>query len=268
MDEPGAPQVTSPYPLMVDEFEGRPVICTADLDWNLRILDLATGKLVGKPLPNPVQVYPDPVVGGKYAPFAFGLLQGQPVLIVNEQDEIGIWDPVKIQKIAEPIKVRFKEGGYVQSLKLSKLEGRPVVLVGSSHGDLWIGDLLDKAQIATWRGSQFSTIAVGELDERRLVAVGEHGKDSPIQLKNVAHGQGEGRLITHHEGYISSIGLGKLGERSVIVSGGSEGDLRVWNPDGELLSEIQFGARIDDLAFGRHSMLVVSTSKGIAVLEF
>jgi WD40 repeat protein len=268
-DESGVPQATEAYVLVVDEFEGRPVICTADSDWNLRILALATGELVYGPLPNPVQVHPDPIMGSLHAPFTFGLLQGQPVLIVFEQHGIGIWDPVEVQRIAAPIKVHFKEGGYVKlRLTLSKIEGRPVVLAGSSKGEVWIGDLLDRTQIAAWRDSEFSTIAMGKVDGQRLVATGEYCKESSIQLRNLANGQSEGRLITHHEGYISSIGLGKLDDRSVIVSGGSEGDLRVWNPDGELLSAVQLEAKIDDLAFGRGSTLVASTSRGIAVLEF
>jgi hypothetical protein len=46
----------------------------------------------------------------------------------------------------------------------------------------------------------------------------------------------------------------------VIVSAGSENHLCVWNPDGKLLSEIQFGADINDLAF-RRGWILVSNSE-------
>lgn len=258
----GAERAATAYSISVDKLDGRPVICAMDEDWNLRILDLGTGRLVGEPLPNPLE-YPIHM-------YAFGLLQGRPVLVIYDQHppRLGMLDPVARQWIGPSLPVYFGRGGMLGALQLGRLGGRLLVLAGSRKGDLWVGDLLDSAQIASWSGDPFSAIAIGELGGRQLVAVGLHGKDSWIQIRNLTDGAEERRLTTSHEGFISAIGLGELADRPAIVSGGSEGDLRVWSPEGELLSEIQMGARIDNVVVGPESRLVVSTSKGIAVLKY
>ncbi len=253
-----AHQATASYAVTVAELEGRPVICTADRDWNLRVLDLATGELVGEVLPNLLE----------FPSFVFGLVEGRHVLIVGAQDVIGIWDPVEEQRLGAPLQPQFNDGGNLMRPKLTWLDGRPVVLVGSHKGGLWVGDLLSGETIAMWRAKKFSTLALGELGGRRLVAVGEYGKESTIQLRNLADGVEAGKIASRHEGYLSALGLGELGQRPVVVSGGSEGNLRLWGLDGELVSEIQFGARIDDIVIAPEALLVVSTTKGIAVLKF
>jgi hypothetical protein len=247
------------YGVTLNTWEGQPVICAFDEDWTLRILDLDTGRLVREPL--------SILVDGPRNMYVFGLLRDRPILLVFDTNSylLGIRDLVANQWAGASMQVHFKKGGYFQRLYLSSLEGRPVVLVGSTEGDLWVGDLLERKQVAAWRGNPSSAIAFGEVGKRRLVAVGERGKERPIQLRNLAHGMEEGRIATRHESYLSAIGLGELSGRSVVVS---EGDLRIWDLHGELLSEVQMGARIDDLFVGPESKLVVSTSMGIAVLQY
>jgi hypothetical protein len=54
----------------------------------------------------------------------------------------------------------------------------------------------------------------------------------------------------------------------VIVSASSEGDLCVWNPDGKLLSEIQFGADINDPCFWARVRYLLFRTPSIGYMRF
>jgi WD40 repeat protein len=143
-----------------------------------------------------------------------------------------------------------------------------MILAASSEGDAWVWDPAEVTPVAACQVGKFGAVTAGLLGGQPIVATGKFGKESPVQLRRLADGSLWKEIPTRHERYITSIAIGELRDGCVVATGGSEGDLRLWNPDGELVSEIHFGASVQDLAFGKESTLVVSTSKGVAALGF
>jgi WD40 repeat protein len=67
---------------------------------------------------------------------------------------------------------------------------------------------------------------------------------------------------------VHSVALGQLGEREVIVSGGRDGTVRVWEPGSyKIWASIFMDAAVHSIALSGTD-IVAGTSAGIAVLRF
>ncbi len=77
---------------------------------------------------------------------------------------------------------------------------------------------------------------------------------------------GKGRGRKGHEGWVTSVVLGHLGGREVIVSGGWDNTIRIWGfQSDEPWASILLDALVNSVAFNG-TYIVGGTSAGIAVL--
>lgn len=75
------------------------------------------------------------------------------------------------------------------------------------------------------------------------------------------------RTIWAH-GYVASVAVGTLDGRSVIVSGGEDSVVRLWNAQGVALSEVHIGSNVNELTLVEPGTVVVGAKGGLLVIRF
>ncbi len=82
-----------------------------------------------------------------------------------------------------------------------------------------------------------------------------------------ATGDPIGNPLTGHNDPVLAVALGRLGDRDVIISGGNDGTVRVWNPaTGTTLHVADLLGPAQGLAFGQDGQVYVAT--GHAICDF
>jgi hypothetical protein len=120
-----------------------------------------------------------------------------------------------------------------------------------------------------------TAIAFGMAADRELLAVARCGR---VDLVDCATGQPAGSLVGHR-GDVRAVAFGRAGDRSVIVTGGADRTVRLWDlavqratamggtPQPVDVRRINVGARINALACpGGGNRLVVGTDSGVAAI--
>jgi WD40 repeat protein len=117
-------------------------------------------------------------------------------------------------------------------------------------------------------------IAFGVAADRALIAVARCGR---VDLVDCTTGQPAGSLVGHR-GEVRALAFGRAGDRPVIVTGGADGTVRLWDPatkranaDGTVrpvdILSIDVGDRVNALACpGGEGRLVVGTDAGVVAI--
>ena len=78
-------------------------------------------------------------------------------------------------------------------------------------------------------------------------------------------GRAARRALRGHEGGVTSVALGTLDGRPVVVSGGDDGTVRVWDEGGAVLS-VRIGSSVMALAFAKLEVVAVAADRGLLLL--
>jgi WD40 repeat protein len=89
-----------------------------------------------------------------------------------------------------------------------------------------------------------------------------------VRVWDLASGKLRGEPLRGHEGGVTSVAAGTLDSRTVIVSGGRAGTVRVWDADGTTISSVRIGSRVNALAFAGPGTVVVAANRGLLQLQF
>jgi WD40 repeat protein len=140
--------------------------------------------------------------------------------------------------------------------------------------DIWdTGEEAPLCTLSSYQGT-VRAVATGEIDGHAIVVFGgKHSKriDSPDP-----HSEERGRVFVYdltggsflhilegHEGEVQSVAMGMMSGQCIIVSGGDDAMVCIWNfADGAELATIDIGASITSLALVA-STLVVGSVKGV-----
>jgi hypothetical protein len=124
----------------------------------------------------------------------------------------------------------------VTGVAVSELEGRPVVVSGHDDDVLRVWDVATSDVIATHDlGRTPEAVAAATLEDRPVIVSGH--SDGALRVWDVATGTAIGPAVYGHrehrrydrEGWVSAVAVGELHGRQVIVSGGFNSAVRVWD---------------------------------------
>ncbi|MGH3914087.1 MAG: hypothetical protein ACRDTC_11880, partial [Pseudonocardiaceae bacterium] len=119
--------------------------------------------------------------------------------------------------------------GPVVAVGVGKLDGRPVVVSGSTDGPVRVWELATGAPVGkpfTGHTDWVRAVAVGELAGRPVVISGSG--DHTVRVWELATGAPVGKPFIGHAGPVTSVVVGELAGRPVVVSGSADETVRVW----------------------------------------
>lgn len=208
-----------------DSSEFPAIVVTSD-GGTLQIWNLATRKPVGAPM-----TYHVPWLH----PAAIGQLEGRPVAVTGGPDgAVQLWDLTDQEPLGTPVTLRARGTTAVAA---GHLGHRPIAVTGDEDGTIRVFDLYGTQHSGYRMGGhdgKVSALAIGQIDDRTVaVSVGHDAILMIWDLRSearVLHGRHlAGRLATGHRGEVPALAIGRLGERTIAVTGGQDGTLRMWD---------------------------------------
>ena len=119
-----------------------------------------------------------------------------------------------------------------------------------------------------------TSVALGTLDGRPVIVSG-YVRDSDDSYKGAVRVWDltknralHSELLRGHDGAVSSVALGTLDGRPVIVSGGDDNTVRVWSAQGQVLATIHIRSAVHGVTFMEPGNVVVAASQGLLLLKF
>ncbi|GGK56618.1 hypothetical protein Ppa06_10250 [Planomonospora parontospora subsp. parontospora] len=138
--------------------------------------------------------------------------------------------PVLPTDVALPDKPVTGHIDSVTAVAVAQLEGRPVIVSGSSDLTVRMWDLSTGKQISeplTGHSKSISAVAVAQLNGRPIIISGSW--DNTIRMWDPTTGKQIGESLTGHTGWVYSMAVTQLDSRPIIVSAGSDNTMRVWD---------------------------------------
>jgi hypothetical protein len=160
--------------------------------------------------------------------------------------------------------------GVVRSARLRNLKiavGRRHLLGGGAKHlrhqhrqvvapEISLGGLVPRGQLATVRCDRSIEPIAPDLDQSLGRTIWDTADGHPI-----------GDPLTGHTSEVNAVAVGRLGDRDVIVSGGDDKTLRIWDPTGHLIGNpLSLVESCAGLAFGAQG-IILATGNAVALLE-
>lgn len=208
--------------LAFGELSGKPVLATAGDDRTVRIRSLRTGETVAK------------LVGhhSRVLALIFSVVHGRRTLSTASDDgTVRLWDGF-VRPGAEP----SWAGGRVQALAFHTVSGQGLLASASSEDVIRLWDAMSGApagQVPV-APTTVHSLAFGDLDGRRVLAVGGH--DGSVSLVDVVARRrmrtlrrSVVRRRAHGTG-VWALAFGAVADRVMLASGGDDGTVCLWDP--------------------------------------
>jgi WD40 repeat protein len=252
--------------------DNRPVALTLARDASVAVWELLDATPAGR-----ILLDGDPeeekessgVFGGPGPNLAVGTLFDRPVaLVATYHGEVHIWDI--------PTATRWKtlhtahSGGRHDrpAITYAELSGRPVAIVGGSDGSVDVWDLATGAQVGSPMspGGRVYHLAFAWVGDLPLLACVSR-YPSVVTIWNPATGQALGSPLKGHTAIATAVAVGSDRGRPVVVSGGEDRVVRIWDVARGGCTVLDVGATVKSLAVGEGSTIVVGTALGVACLK-
>lgn len=236
--------------MAVTTVNGHPTIVTGCGDDTVKVADLATGAL-GRSFTAPGALSVQSV--------AVGAFDGRQVVVAGTQlsgdgnDYIRMWD---LATGSETGKTFTGHTNGVTSVAFAPVSGRQVVVSGSFDTTVQTWDPATGRTVTPQLDTHAEVISLafaGLEDGRQVVAVGGYG--SAVRLFDRTSGRQIGATFTGHSAhgseYVTSVAIGAIGARKVVVSAGDDSTIQV--------SDLLTGERIGTaIRMAAHAVAVAS----------
>jgi WD40 repeat protein len=266
------------------EVDGQPVVVSKSFE-KVRLWDARTGRPLGE----------FQTMCWREAVVALGQVDGEPVVVVCGADRIvTLWDARAGQYRRKPLTVDTCCKMYgvfsVKAMVLGEVDGEPVVVSGNRE-TVQIRDARTGrpcGEPLTGHAGTVVAVALGEVDGEPVVVSGSG--DETVRLWDArARDKGaysmlaklvrpslrdkryepRGEPLTGHAGTVVAVALGEVDGEPVVVSGGEDRTVRLWDARSHtLLKMIPLKSQVTGLAMGKDSAVAVSTTLGIVMLDF
>ncbi|WP_103964648.1 WD40 repeat domain-containing protein [Nonomuraea solani] len=153
--------------------------------------------------------------------------------------EVRLWDAVTGSPIGEPLRGHI---GAVRSVAIGGVDGREIVVSAGDDGTVRLWDPATRTPVGEpLRGhtAAVQALAIGQIDSRTVIVSG--GADNKVRVWDAVTGSPIGPLRGHltaeksfHHNVVKSVAVGQVEDRAVIVSGGGDGVVRMWDTTADL----------------------------------
>ncbi|WP_345577998.1 WD40 repeat domain-containing protein [Nonomuraea rosea] len=211
-------------------------------DYTIERMAAASGALLGRPIECQSRTANS---------VAMGLVGDRRVIVSGhavEFDELGketgdgevrLWDAVTGSPIGEPLRGHT---GAVRSVAIGEVDGRVIVVSAGDDGTIRLWDPATGTPVdEPLRGhtGAVQSVAIGRIDGRAVIVSG--GADNKVRVWDAVTGSPIGPLRGHltaeksfHHNTVKSVAVGQVEDRAVIVSGGGDGVVRMWDTTADL----------------------------------
>ncbi|MEV6964786.1 caspase family protein [Hamadaea sp. NPDC051192] len=199
----------------------QPVIVSGSNDQTVQMWDAETGALIGAPFTGHT---------GWVLSVACRTREGRLLIASGGADEtVRLWDSASGEPIGEPF---TGHTDMVTAVAAGTADGETIVISGSAdhsvrRWDAVSGQPLGPASIG--HTATVTAVGFGEVDGQPVVA--SAAADHSVRLWDPASGEPIGQHLDAGTP-LRTVAIGPAGERTVIVAGGDDGALRVWDAAG------------------------------------
>ena len=133
-------------------------------------------------------------------------------------------------RLATPHRALTGHSGGVSAVAAAELDGRPVVISGSSDQTVRVWDLATGVPVGapfTGHSRGVTAVAAAKLDDRPVVISGS--SDQTVRVWDLATGVPVGAPFTGHSGGVTAMAAAELDDRPVVISASSDQTVRVWD---------------------------------------
>ena len=196
---------------------GRPVAVAGCEDATVRICDLTTGQLAGRPIVSQ---------SGPIWALAVGERDDQPIAVIGSED-----GSIRILDLDNQILLSSPLTGHVaaiNSVALGFSSGNLIAISASDDYTLRTWDLRSSQQIAVFEGHTdwVNGVAIGILEGRSIAISGS--SDETVRIWDLESGDPV-QVLTGHTGSVSSVAFGVLEGSPIAISGSADETVRVWD---------------------------------------
>ena len=240
----------------VAELGGRLVVVSGGSVGTVRVWDLGAGETVGEPL-----------TGHSFgvAAAAVAELGGRPVVVSGGYDAVRVRELATGAPVGEPF---TGHSGGVWAVAVAELGGRLVVVSGGQDGTVRVWDLATGKPVTAFTGHSggVAAVAIAQLDGRPVVVSGD--EEGAVRVWELATGETVAAFTGHSRGVaefahsrgVAAVAVVDLDGRPVVVSGGEDGAVRVW--------ELATGTRVAAFAHipGVRGVAAFAHIRGVAAM--
>jgi WD40 repeat protein len=208
-----------------------PIVVSCGRDELINVWDLRSGTAIGEPMAGHK---------GGISRVAIGALAGHRVVVSHGFDRtIRIWD---LERVAMPVPHIEGHQGGVTCLAVGDRAGRSVVVTGGQDNTVRIWDLESGDPVGNplvghekifGKDARVMSVAVEQLNGMPIVV--SSGMDGTVRVWDLVTGSAIGKPFHGHYTtgsmavWIGSVAVGDLGGRRVLVAGGYDGTVNVWD---------------------------------------
>ena len=237
----------------VAEVAGRWAALTGGQVGDLSMWDLRSGERYG-----------EEVSHGNYVnSAAFGTLDRRLVVVSGGMDcTVRVWDMTTGEQCVEPFR---GHRGEVTAVAVTTLDGMAIIVSGG-HGTLCVGRL-DSQGEAKWLGGHTGTvdaIVTCEIENRPIGLVSSNGT---VRAWDLRDGAQVFETLIGHTGRVPGLTVGEVDGRLLLVTGGSDRTVRIWERDGRCLTTINVGSSVSSLAWMPPGAVAVGAPAGVMVID-
>ncbi|MFC7645792.1 WD40 repeat domain-containing protein [Streptosporangium lutulentum] len=208
------------------EFDGRPIAATAGTD-GAYVFDLATGRRIGPPIGT-----------GIFSAVALVRVHGVPLVLAGQSDAVIAWDPFSGKPVGKPLVLQDEFIQNITTIRTTTIGGRPVALIPTADLGVIRWDLITREVTRHSLQGRFGPSSLAVLNGRTVFVSAETAGDlatdpygsrlrSPVAVIDPATGE---RLPSFEvPGHVTSLAVGDLGGRPVIVTGGRDNAVRAYD---------------------------------------